>query len=242
MNFNEFINEILGKSVDVDGFPVGQPYQCVDIIKYFFKKYNNANINCSPSGYAKSLAENKKNNGILNYCTETTVDNMITGTIVVWGNCKIAPYSHVGFFIKDNGNGTFKCLQQNAPYPYVVISNIRYDGIIGAFIPNQLLNKKEESKQDSKSQEISSNYKCIGNMYVRTGPSVNYGVKLVKQLTKNGQENATTTNPNSYAVYKAGTIFTARKIIDNGNGIWAETPSGYVCITGKSGTKYCDKV
>lgn len=86
------------------------------------------------------------------------------------------------------------------------------------------------------------NYKTNANMYVRTGAGTNYSVKLVKDLTKDGQRNATSSNPYSYAVYKKGTIFTALEIINNSRGIWAKTPSGYVCIKGVSGTIYCDKI
>ena len=137
MNFQEFINKTLGKAIDVDG---QYSCQCVDLFNYFNKLYNNGvYINCRPSGYARSIAQNKANNGLLNYYTETTVNNMIFGTVVVWGDCRIAPRSHIGFFLEDNGNGTFKCLQQNAPKPYTTINNMPYDGIIGAFIPNQLV-------------------------------------------------------------------------------------------------------
>jgi hypothetical protein len=87
----------------------------------------------------------------------------------------------------------------------------------------------------------SNNYKCNFNMYVRTGAGTNHSVKLVKDLTKNGKENATSKNPNDYAIYKKDTIFTALEIIKNKYGEWAKTPSGYVCLTGASGSKYCSK-
>lgn len=85
------------------------------------------------------------------------------------------------------------------------------------------------------------NYETLYDMYVRTGPSTKYGVKLVKQMTKDGQKNATSKNPNALAVYKKGTIFTALEIIENNSGTWAKTPSGYVCIKGKSGKVYSEK-
>lgn len=139
--FREFMNRYLGKAVDVDH---AYGIQCVDLFNAWNRDYNNTYINCKPSGYARSLAENKYNNGILKYFTETAINNMIEGTVVVYGKCKQAPYSHVCFFIKDNGNGTFQALEQNAPYPYVTVGTKRYEGIIGAFIPKQLLkpNKK----------------------------------------------------------------------------------------------------
>ena len=137
MVFQDFIDKTKGKKIDVDGLYGGQ---CVDLFNYWNKLYNNVYINCRPSGFARSLAENKNNNGILKYFKETAVNNMIEGTVIVYGKCKFAPLSHVCFFIKDNGNGTFQALQQNYNgKQYVTINNNPYEGIIGAFIPNQLI-------------------------------------------------------------------------------------------------------
>ena len=88
---------------------------------------------------------------------------------------------------------------------------------------------------------LTGNYKTLYNMNVRTGAGTNNPVKKVKDLTADGKRNATSTNPEANAVYKTGTIFTALQIINN-NGVWAKTPSGYVCIQGESGTKYCSKI
>lgn len=146
--FEQFKNKYLGKTVDVDGMYGGQ---CVDLFNAWNRDYNGTYINCSPSGYARSLAENKKNNGILKYFKETAVNNMIEGTVVVYGNCSFAPVSHVCFFIKDNGNGTYQALQQNTNNrQYVTIDNNPYNGIIGAFIPNQILEEKNKEKKCGK--------------------------------------------------------------------------------------------
>lgn len=146
--FEEFKNKYLGKTVDVDGMYGGQ---CVDLFNAWNRDYNGTYINCSPSGYARSLAENKKNNGILKYFKETAVNNMIEGTVVVYGKCSFAPVSHVCFFIKDNGNGTYQALQQNDKNrQYVTIDNNPYNGIIGAFIPNQILEEKNKEKKCGK--------------------------------------------------------------------------------------------
>ena len=84
-------------------------------------------------------------------------------------------------------------------------------------------------------------YVTLDNMYVRWGAGTNYGVKLVKNLTPDGKKNATSQNPDAYAVYKKGTIYTALEVIRNINGVWARTPSGYVCMRGVSGTYYAKK-
>lgn len=85
------------------------------------------------------------------------------------------------------------------------------------------------------------NYITLENMYVRYGAGLNYGIKLVKNLTPDGKKNAYNQNPNAYAVYKKGTIYTALDVIKNNYGIWARTPSGYVCMRGNSGTDYARK-
>lgn len=84
-------------------------------------------------------------------------------------------------------------------------------------------------------------YVTLDNMYVRWGAGLNYGIKLVKDLTPDGKRNATSSNPYDYAVYKKGTIYTALDVITNNYGVWAKTPSGYVCMEGASKTKYASK-
>ena len=54
--FEQFKNKYLGKTVDVDGMYGGQ---CVDLFNAWNRDYNGTYINCSPSGYARSLAEYK---------------------------------------------------------------------------------------------------------------------------------------------------------------------------------------
>ena len=242
INFDEFINKTLGKKIDTDGFPKAQPYQCVDLAKYFNICYFSPfQVYCTTSGYAKDWANNKKTNGLLNYYDETPVNNMIKGTLVVWGNCRIAPYSHIGFFVKDNGNGTFQCLQQNAPLPYVVLSNISYDGIIGAFIPKNI-ERVKPNPAPAPTPSKHPIYETLGDMYVRWDASYNSGVKLVKDLTEDGKKNATSNNPYSYAIYRKGTKWTCLERKDKGYGLWGRSPSGWICIKGKSGTEYCKEV
>lgn len=151
--FNEFKNKYLGKKVDIDGLYGGQ---CVDLFNAWNKDYNNGiYISCRPDKYAKGLAIYKNSNGLLKYFKETQVNNMIEGTVVVYGKCKFAPSSHVCFFIKDNGNGTFQALQQNYNNKqYVTIDNNPYEGIIGAFIPNQLVNSNNDNQANTGADQI----------------------------------------------------------------------------------------
>ena len=85
-------------------------------------------------------------------------------------------------------------------------------------------------------------YKCLYNMYVRWGASTNDGKKLVKDLTLDGQKNATSTDPNAFALYKEGTIFTVYEYKDKGYGLWGRSPSGWICLIDSDGTIYCERV
>ena len=83
------------------------------------------------------------------------------------------------------------------------------------------------------------NYKCLYNMKVRDG--VWGKVKKVSQLTADGKKNATSKVSWAQAVYKKGTVFTAKKIINHNDGsVWAVSPSGYICIK-DSKQIYCEK-
>lgn len=175
--FNEFKNKYLGKSVDIDG---SYGSQCVDLFNAWNRDYNGVYISCKPDKYAKGLAEHKNTNGILNYFKETAVNNMITGTVVVYGKCSFAPVGHVCFFIKDNGDGTYQALQQNYNNKqYVTVDNNPYDGIIGAFIPNQLVKNSVNIEELAKAV-IRGDYgngeerkQKLGNLYSEVQAKVN---------------------------------------------------------------------
>lgn len=96
------------------------------------------------------------------------------------------------------------------------------------------------SNNNTSNNSDKRNYHTLYNMYVRYGAGLNYGIKLVKELTEDGKKNALDKGLNSFAIYKKGTVFTALEIIENKYGKWARTPSGYVCIKGASGTVYSE--
>ena len=68
--------------------------------------------------------------------------------------------------------------------------------------------------------------------------------QIIKSLpvTEDGKKNATSTNPDAYAVYKKGTKFTVYEFKDKGYGLWGRSPSGWICIKGASGTVYSVEV
>lgn len=139
--FDSFVKKYNGKRIDVDNM---YGAQCVDLFNRYNKDYFGVYINCQPSGYARSLAENKKNNKILKYYKEVSLSNAVSGSVVVYGKCKVAPKSHVGFLYENLHNGKIKIFHQTSSLGHAGIETITADGIIGVFTPNNIINEKEE--------------------------------------------------------------------------------------------------
>ncbi len=90
---------------------------------------------------------------------------------------------------------------------------------------------------ENKTEFYQTNY----NMHVRTGPGITSAPKKVKDLTIDGKRNATSQDLNQDAIYKKGTVFTAKEIIQNQDGsLWGHSPSGYICIQDND-MIYCTK-
>ena len=68
------------------------------------------------------------------------------------------------------------------------------------------------------------------NVNVRTGAGTNYAQKTVSQLTKDGKKNATSTKGSDKAVLKVGTKVTILTIKMVGSDLWAQIPSGWICL------------
>ncbi len=109
MTYEQFKNQVLGKCYDIDGYYCAQ---CWDgTMKYMIDLGYRA-IHCTTSGYAKDIWNNRKTNGILNYCNEVTV--MQPGDIAVFKEVAgWTPYSHIAIFDHDAGGGYGWFLGQN---------------------------------------------------------------------------------------------------------------------------------
>lgn len=85
-------------------------------------------------------------------------------------------------------------------------------------------------------------YEVVSPRYVRTGPGTEHPIKKVSELSKDGQKNAVDTKLTADAQYKKGTRFDVLEVVYAKNGgIWAKTPSGYICLESCKGTTYVKK-
>lgn len=232
MTAEEFYRKHVGKAVDIDG---GYGYQCVDLFKAFTKEnYGISNYTCG-NGWASGLWINRKTRPYYDKFIEVSINDMQDGDWIFWDNgSKSCPNSHVAMYYK----GKYFGQNQNGKHE-ASLSKYSLNGVLGVLRPKMYV-RKEVYKDGT---YRTGNYRTLGNMYVRKGAGLNHSVKLVKDLTIDGRRNATSTNLNASAIYKTGTIFTAKDIINNSDGsIWARSPSGYICLKGASGKIYCCKV
>lgn len=97
MNYEQFKNQVLGKAYDLDGY---YGAQCWDGAMYYLERLGYKRIHCGVSGYVKDIWNQRKTNGILNYCNEVSV--MQKGDIAVFKEFGgWTPYSHIAIFDSD---------------------------------------------------------------------------------------------------------------------------------------------
>lgn len=108
-NYNEFKNQVLGKGFDIDG-SFGN--QCWDGYAKYCQYLGVPYANCTVTGYAHDIWEQRQTNGTLNHFDEAS--SMQSGDIVVF---KVVsgwtPYSHIAIFDSDAGGGYGWFLGQN---------------------------------------------------------------------------------------------------------------------------------
>lgn len=77
---------------------------------------------------------------------------------------------------------------------------------------------------------VGKTYTCRENMNVRTGAGTSYRKKKVSEVTADARKHCVNKSVNAYAVLKAGTRVTCKKVVKAKNGyVWLQIPSGYVC-------------
>lgn len=145
-SYNEFKQQTLWKSFDVDGFPAYQKYQCWDYVSgVYFPYIGGFKISCTKTGYVKDIANQRATNGILDFCTDIGLQaELQPGDICIWGNSPECPLSHIAIYDHDEGQNAVYFLGQNQPYTYVTVKQIPVGGIIGVFRPDIFMGKNPE--------------------------------------------------------------------------------------------------
>ena len=143
-SYAEFKAKYLNKSVDIDGFPTYNIYQCWDLVSGLYFPYVGGKvIHCGITGYVIDIADQRKTNGILDFCVDVGLSEILQpGDICIWKKCAACPSSHIAIFDHDEGQDKVYFLGQNQPYARVNIQKIPVEGIVGVFRPKIFVNQK----------------------------------------------------------------------------------------------------
>lgn len=109
----EFCDQYIGESVDVDNYPANQPYQCYDLwAKFIMDQYGTSMpVIITPTGCAEDIWHNFEGLGLSAYFTKASGSPQDGDWVIYdWPG---SSYSHVGMFRWDNGDGTIMVLHQN---------------------------------------------------------------------------------------------------------------------------------
>lgn len=148
--WSEIRKATLGKTYDLDKAYGGQ---CWDYVMYVLEKYyGGKRIHCGVSGYVKDIANQRKTNGILNYCTDVGLSaTLVPGDICVWGECAAAPKSHIAIYDHDEGQSkVYFCGQNQKGVQKVTVERIDVSGIIGVFRPKKGLEPESTGSETTK--------------------------------------------------------------------------------------------
>lgn len=129
MTFNEFKNEVMGKSLDYDGVA---GCQCVDLIKVYLDWC--FGIKPGAWGNAKDYWNALSRPGMSEYFyrIDNTPDLVVQrGDIVVWGAMRGNPYGHVAVGLGEGDVNGFQSLDQNWGTPYVRQIGHNFNGVLG---------------------------------------------------------------------------------------------------------------
>lgn len=144
-SYGEFKKTYLGHSVDVDGFPVYNIYQCWDLVSgVYFPYIGGKKISCKLTQYVIDIATERETNGILDFCIDVGLtEEMQPGDICIWKvGSPDCPLSHIAIYDHDNGQNEVYFLGQNQPYVKVSVQKLSTKGIVAVFRPKIFVNQK----------------------------------------------------------------------------------------------------
>ena len=229
--FESWVKLYLGKKTDWDG---AYGVQCVDLIDCYINKCLGLSIGFW--GNAKYWWLNRKTSTWLKNNFEFVTPTYKNGELKK-GDIGIrtsGTYGHIFVIAEPSANGSFKYYDQNATGNGDAMT-LRTKAFNSSNI-NGILRPKNQTPLKSATTTPSSPFKkgdtvtLTTNVNVRTGAGTSYAQKTVSQLTADGKKNATSTKGSDKATLKTGTKATIQTIKMVGSDIWAQIPSGWICL------------
>lgn len=125
----DFYNERVGKQVDVDNYPVDNPFQCFDLMAYFLEQNGLSRllIHCNITRYVQDIWTNRAN--LVPYFDIITDKNYKNGDWVIFPNTyALTPFSHVCMYWNGMAFG-----QNQLGVPAATLQNLDFSRSLGGF-------------------------------------------------------------------------------------------------------------
>ena len=242
LTFDNFVKNYISKGTDYDKVC---GVQCVDLIKVYLDKV--FGIKAGNWGNAKDYYEGFNNVSALktNFTRIKNTPLFVPkkGDICVWG-ANISDEHNFGHIAIATGEGNIKefyTYDQNWGGKPMKKCKHSYKAFLGVLrSKDQTPIKATATKQPATSSKPATVPACpfkVGdvvtlttNVNVRTGAGTGYAQKTVSQLTADGKKNATSKTSTAKATLKTGTKVTIQTVKMVGLDIWAQIPSGWICL------------
>lgn len=126
-----FMDEYMGQKVEMDGAPVEQPFQCVDLFKKCLQiiGYPDPSRAIGGDGFAWNIWFNREYLGYDDYFDYPSTPQF--GDWAIFDKAGNTPDSHVAMFVSSNNDNTAQFFGQNQPDPYCTVTDIETTNILG---------------------------------------------------------------------------------------------------------------
>ena len=234
LTFESWVKLYLGKKTDWDG---AYGVQCVDLIDCYINKCLGLTIGYWGNAKYWWTDRNKstwlKNN--FEFITPTYKNGELKKGDI--GIRTSGTYGHIFVIAEPAANGSFKYYDQNATGDGDAMTlrtkTFNSSNLNGILRPkNQTPLKSATASKPAEAIPFKKGdvVTLTTNVNVRTGAGTGYAQKRVSQLTADGKKNATSKNATAKATLKTGTKVTIQTIEMVGSDIWAQIPSGWICL------------
>lgn len=147
--FEDFYKLTNGKGYDIDGY---YGYQCWDGFAKYCKWLGYPVFNCTTTGYAVDIWNNRKTSGILKYFEEVKPNSLKKGDVIIWKRCPEHPDSHIAIFDAYSGDKSVYSYGQNQSFPSDNVNGghtfndviFSTSGLVGGLRPKNMIAKPKK--------------------------------------------------------------------------------------------------
>ena len=216
MNFFDWQNSIIGKSIDIDKV---SGHQCVDVIHSYLKECFNIPVIArgNAKDYWNVYDKDKTLKKYFYKIKNTPTLEFQIGDIVIWN---MSPYGHIAVATGNGNTSKFTSIDGNWGSKRVKIVEHNFKNVVGCLRPKDLNTILYLNSRTYKLKDICGVYEKLSN-----------GTHKIKSRAKLTKDGLTHSINSKNAYLKKGTKVTVKRTyLDNAFNMWAVIPSGNILI------------